>query len=82
MAKKRLTAEDAEDRRWVVVSLFRPYALSVVFRIVPENNKKCQVASIKSGPESTRKIPPNNTPERMMKLSYPYKPQFNQLVGA
>ena len=25
---------------------------------------------------------PNNTPERMMKLSYPHKPQFNQLVGA
>ena len=25
---------------------------------------------------------PNNTPERMMKLSYPNKPQFNQLVGA
>ena len=24
---------------------------------------------------------PNNTPERMMKLSYPHKPQFNQLVG-
>ena len=25
---------------------------------------------------------PNNTPERMLKLSYPHKPQFNQLVGA
>ena len=24
----------------------------------------------------------NDTPERMMKLSYPNKPQFNQLVGA
>jgi len=24
----------------------------------------------------------NDIPERMMKLSYPYKPQFNQLVGA
>ena len=29
-----------------------------------------------------KKNTPNNTPERMMKLSYPYKPQFNQLVGA
>ena len=25
---------------------------------------------------------PNNTPERMMKLSYPHKQQFNHLVGA
>ncbi|RZN35882.1 MAG: hypothetical protein EF813_08090 [Methanosarcinales archaeon] len=25
---------------------------------------------------------PNDTPEHMMKLSYPHKPQFNMLVGA
>jgi len=29
-----------------------------------------------------KKHNPNDTPERMMKLSYPNKPQFNQLVGA
>ena len=28
-----------------------------------------------------KKHKPNDTPERMMKLSYPYKPQFNLLVG-
>ena len=29
-----------------------------------------------------KKYKPNNTPERMMKLSYPHKQQFNHLVGA
>lgn len=29
-----------------------------------------------------KKYNPNDTPERMMKLSYPHKPQFNRLVGA
>ncbi len=36
----------------------------------------------KKGTRINKKNVPNDTPERMMKLSYPHKPQFNRLVGA
>ena len=37
--------------------------------------------SIKKKTTRIKKHKHNGTPERMMKLSYPHKPQFNQLVG-
>ncbi len=49
------------------------YRFVSITRTTPLNKRKTRL---------DKKYNPNNTPERLMKLSYPDRPQFNHLVGA